>query len=146
MFRDTSLVNILGPVILMWVVISVIVHFRSREATALKQATQRFKLATIGTGFTLIVLWFSLPITPVLGTFGYPNNVEVVKSPELLLTYLQDYNKALVRTTEVVHWLIFIFVSWFLTSLYTFSKAIAASAVEQANRNELEDVKSLQSA
>src|SRR5882672_3343096 len=107
MFEGVGLSYILFPVVVLWVAVVGIVRFRSRNQDPLRRAFQRFKILTIATGATLIVLWFCLPYTPVLGTFGYPKSIEDVKTPELVLRYLQDYNKALVRTTEVVYWVIF---------------------------------------
>jgi hypothetical protein len=64
-----------------------------------------------------MILYLSLPITPVLKTFGYPNNVSDIKLETDVLHQLQQYNKAIVRTTEVVSWFLFLFVFWFLTNL-----------------------------
>jgi hypothetical protein len=136
MFEHVSLAYVLFPVVVSWVVVVGIVRFRSRNEDPLKRAFQRFKFLTIATGTTLIMLWFCLPHTPGLATFGYPKSIEDVKTPELVLRYLQDYNKALVRTTEVVYWVIFLFVGWFLTSLFDFTKAVAHSAGGQARRKE----------
>ena len=85
-----------------------------------------FKLTTIATGAFMIIPWFLLPCTPVLSTFGFPKTVGEIQSPENLLKFLQDYNKALVRTTEVLHWFIFIFVWWFLAGLNLFATVIKA--------------------
>src|SRR5438552_3612064 len=73
-------------------------------------------------GAFLVLLWFLLPATPVLSTFGFPKTVEDIHSAERLLDYLQRYNRALVRTTEVLHWFIFVFVWWFLAALYSLTK------------------------
>lgn len=83
----------------------------------------RFHLAFVG-GFC-ILLWFLLPATPVLSTFGYPKSESDIQSAQSLLRYLQDYNRALVRTTQVLHWFIFVFVWWFMTTLYELSKTLA---------------------
>lgn len=75
------------------------------------------------TGVIMVVLWLSLPSTPSLSTFGYPDSIENINSQEKLLNLLQDYNRALVRTTEVVHWLIFIGMFWILMSVWQLLKA-----------------------
>jgi hypothetical protein len=79
---------------------------------------------SIAVGAFLIMLWMLLPCTPVLSTFGNPKTVGEIQSPENLLKFLQDYNKALVRTTEVLHWFIFVFVWWFLAGLNMFSTVL----------------------
>ena len=49
----------------------------------------------------------------------------VNQSGPLLLDLLQNYNRALVRTTDVLYWFVFTFVWWFLTSYHDFAKVIA---------------------
>jgi hypothetical protein len=87
-------------------------------------------------GAFCLLLWFLLPTTPVLSTFGYPTTEGNIQSASRLLKYLQDYNKAIVRTTQVVHWFIFVFVWWFLTSYFDFSKAITAERKNGASSTE----------
>jgi len=87
-------------------------------------------------GAFCLLLWFLLPSTPVLSTFGYPKTEGDIQSASRLLKYLQDYNKALVRTTQVVHWFIFVFVWWFLTSYFYFSKAITSERKHDASSPE----------
>ncbi len=74
----------------------------------------------------LLLLWFALPSTPVLSTFGYPSNPEVVNQPRLLLPLLQNYNRAIVRTTDVVFWAIFILVWGVLLPIYYYAKILTA--------------------
>jgi hypothetical protein len=131
MFIKTQLAVILGPALLAWVIIYCVVTFRRRRAKAdpVQRAWSEFRLSTIGTGVILLLLWFALPQTPILSTFGYPADLASISQPQNLLKYLQDYNIALVRTTEVVHWLLFIFVWWFLAAIYSFSKNMGLSAI-----------------
>lgn len=74
-------------------------------------------------GVLLAVMMFSLPSTPSLSTFGYPETVEDINNPEKVLKLLQRYNKAIVRTIEIVHWLIFISIFWILTAVYQLLQA-----------------------
>jgi len=128
MFINTKLIYILGPAIGFWVVVSLVVGLRlAKESDPVKRAWAYFKLATIGTGTMLMLLWFALPSTPSLSTFGYPAEVAAVSQPQRLLNYLQEYNRALVRTTEVVYGLLFLFVWWFLQALYALSKALTSA-------------------
>ena len=83
----------------------------------------------------LLLLWFLLPQTPVLSTFGFPQSVEDIQSAKHLLRYLQDYNRALVRTTSVLHWFIFVFVWWFLTAIYSLSKALSNVPDAQSDKS-----------
>ena len=61
-----------------------------------------------------------MPSSVVLDTFGYPDSVEDIQNQGKLLYYLQEYNKAIVRTGEMFHFFLNLFVFWFLVSLYLF--------------------------
>ena len=132
MFIDIQLAYILLPVVLFWVVVSVVMRVRqTKESDAARRAWMNFKLNAIASATLLVILWFALPSTPVLSTFGYPKGLDDVSDPRRLLKYLQDYNRAVVRTTEVVQWLLFLFVWGFGSALYdllrTLTKPPAAS-------------------
>jgi hypothetical protein len=102
-------------------------YFLRREQDPLRKALKlvRVNLVIIG-GFCLL-LWWQLPFTPVLSTFGYPQTEIDVQSAKTLLRYLQDYNRALVRTTEVLSRFIFVFVWWFIAMLFDLSKTISTT-------------------
>lgn len=102
-------------------------YFLRREQAPLRKALKliRLNLAIVG-GFCLL-LWWQLPITPALSTFGYPRTPNDVQSTESLLRYLQDYNQALVRTTQVLSYFIFVFVWWFIATLFDLSKILSAT-------------------
>jgi hypothetical protein len=137
MFIDTDLYRILGPALIVIVVGSLIGRTRiSRQPSELHKAIAQLRLVTIATGVLLLLLWFLLPQTPVLSTFGLPQSVEDIQSPRRLLQYLQDYNRALVRTTSVLHWFIFVFVWWFLTAIYSLSKALSNVPHVQSGKSE----------
>jgi amino acid transporter len=76
----------------------------------------------LGLGAVLLCLWFLLPHTPVLSTFGYPEQTADIDTPEKLLRYLQGTNRALVRTIDVLRNFLFVFVWIFLASIYGQSK------------------------
>jgi|AntRauTorckE6833_2_1112554.scaffolds.fasta_scaffold16966_1 hypothetical protein len=97
---------------------------RKRE-NELEKAISLLKVNTFAVGLLSILLWFLLPSTPTLSTFGFPETVQEIQSNEQLLNYLQEYNQAIVRTTRVVYWFIFIFVWWFLASVYSLIKALS---------------------
>jgi hypothetical protein len=125
MLVNADLLYVLIPAIFIWVVIALLVRLHARDETDLvKRALREFRLSVFATGSILILLWFLLPRTPVLSTFGYPQDVEIVRQPTRLLSLLRDYNRALVRTTEVVYWFLFVMVWWFISSVYFFAKAL----------------------
>lgn len=134
MFIDYDILYILGPAIVLFVMITFISRLRyGKEVDPMKRALKLLKLNMIIVGTFCLLLWFLLPITPVLSTFGYPKSEGDIQTTKLLLNYLQDYNKALVRTTSVLYWFIFIFVWWFITAFFDFTRAI--TAVEANNKN-----------
>src|SRR5215510_14157617 len=98
MFIDESILYIIGPAIIVVVVASLVFrYFLRREQGPLKRALKLFKLNLALVGGFCLILWFMLPMTPVLSTFGYPQAETDIQSTKLLLGYLQDYNRALVR-------------------------------------------------
>jgi len=127
MFIDHNIMYILGPAMVLFVGTTLVLRSRcNKEEDLLKRALKLLKLNMIIVGVFCILLWFLLPMTPVLSTFGYPKSEGDIQTTKLLLNYLQGYNKALVRTTSVLFWFIFVFVWWFITSFFDFSKAITA--------------------
>ena len=125
MFIDIQLANILLPVVVFWVVVSVVMRVRqTKESDAARRAWMNFKLTAIASATLLAILWFALPSTASLSTFGYPKALDDVSDPRRLLKYLQDYNRAVVRTTEVVHWFLFLFVFGFGSALYGFLRTL----------------------
>jgi len=73
-------------------------------------------------GFVMAFMLFWLPSTPSLASFGYPADIDDIENKQKLLKYLQDYNEAIVKTTEVVHWMIFITVFWFVSIISSIIK------------------------
>ena len=133
MFIDYDILFILGPAIVLFVGTTFVMRSRyGKEEDPLKRALKLLKFNMIIVGAFCITLWFLLPITPALSTFGYPKSEKNIQTTELLLKYLQDYNKALVRTTSVLFWFIFVFVWWFITSFFEFARAIT---VDPINKN-----------
>ncbi len=66
-------------------------------------------------GIIMVFIWYTLPSTPSLDSFGYPNNIDDIENKQKLLKYLQDYNHAIVKTTEALYWVIFFTVFWFIS-------------------------------
>jgi len=87
------------------------------------KAIQNLKISIFTTGFISLVLWFLLP-TPAFSAFG-PQSVSDIQSSEEILAYLQNYNKAITRTTQVVYFFIFIFVWGFLSSIHYLIKVVS---------------------
>ena len=90
-------------------------HFIVQRKNSIK-LTLQFRL--IFYSIVMMILWFSLPNTSYLVSFGYPNDVFDIESKEKLLKYLQDYNDAIVKTTKVLHYMILITTFWLISILF----------------------------
>ncbi|MGA1983430.1 MAG: hypothetical protein ABSG84_13315 [Acidobacteriaceae bacterium] len=124
MFINTPMWQIILAALLLSVPFFAIAQFKGSKLTdPLARECERFRFRMIGLGVVLLVLLFALPVTAVLGTFGYPTSLE----PHSLLQQLQESNRALVRTTEVLYWLIFLLIWWLIASLFRFSKELGST-------------------
>ena len=94
-----------------------------QNSTELSKSIDHFKITSIVFGALLLILLLSLPSTPNLKTIGYPEDISAIKGDAKILNLFQEYNKAIVRTTEVLHWFLFLFIWWFLTTLFGVAKA-----------------------
>jgi len=84
MFIDIQLAYILLPVVLFWLAVSVVMRLRqTKEPDTARRAWMNFKLNAIASATLLVILWFALPSTPVLSTFGYPKGLDDVTSVRL---------------------------------------------------------------
>jgi Na+/serine symporter len=125
MFTDAQLAYLLVPVILCWLVVAVLMRRRqAKEPDPIKRAWINFKVTTIGSGIVLVILWLALPSTASLSTFGHSKGLSDVTDPQVLMIYMRDCIQAVVRTTEVVGWLLFLLVLWFGSALYDFLRIL----------------------
>ena len=124
MYTDINLNYILLPAFLIAGIFIVVMRLRlnKQNLTVAGESVALLKIYIVAIGFIIFLLWFSLPSTASLKTFGYPEDISEIKNEKHLLNLLQSYNKAIVRTTEVLHWFIFIFIWWFLSTLYYVTK------------------------
>lgn len=132
MFNELNHLYIVIPIICILGAIMLILRSRlTKEPDKLTKAFKLLQLNVVITGAFFLALWLILPSTPSLGTAGYPGSVETIQSPERLLELLQAYNRALVRTTAVLHWFILVFVAWFLLSIYNLCKVVTEVIAER---------------
>lgn len=97
--------------------IAYLVRFRKKNVDAF----EKMKLSLILFGIYSVVLWLCVPATPILETFGYPETVSDIKTDAQILRLFQDYNKAIVRTTEILKWFLFGFIWFFMTNIYLYA-------------------------
>lgn len=125
MFQDIDLIIFFGPALLLsTLVLLIMANFRNRkDATMLNKVIDHFKITSIVFGILLVILWLSLPSNPSLKSFGYPTTIADIKGDANMLRLFQSYNKAIVRTAEVLQWFLFLFTWWFLTTLFGIANA-----------------------
>jgi len=99
------------------VIIFLGIRRKRRNLGPVASAMEHFVVSSIAFGILLSILWMSLPSTSSLKTFGYPDDLSNIETKEQMLTLFQSYNKAIVRTTEVLSWFLFVFIWWFLATL-----------------------------
>ena len=131
MFTALDINFVLVPLMFVLAVVSRLVRRRSkREPDPIKRTywvlKMDFGILTVFLAFMLL----SLPGTPALSTFGHPDGVEDISSPDRLLHYMQWYNRTLVRTTQVMFWFILIFPGWFMLHLRQFAEIISAGKLD----------------
>jgi hypothetical protein len=125
MFTNYDLINYFGPALLIATLVLLVIRVLSnkKDTTELSKAIDHFKATSLIFGVLIIILYLSLPLTASLKTFGYPEDISEINKDKDILRLLQEYNKAIVRTTEVLQWFLFLFVWWFLTTLFGVAKA-----------------------
>jgi hypothetical protein len=125
MFTNYDLINYFGPALLIasFVLLVISIQSNKKDTSELSKAINHFKATSLLFGVLIIILYLSLPSTPSLKSFGYPEDISAIKKDTDILRLLQEYNKAIVRTTEVLQWFLFLFVWWFLTTLFGVAKA-----------------------
>jgi ABC-type sulfate transport system permease component len=103
-----------------------------REKNPLTKAFRLYALHLAAMSAFLLVVWFTIPIAPVLGTLDYAKSAESIRSPEALASLLQTYNNALARMAAALHWFILVFVAWFLLNTYRFSQTLVSVLSDRA--------------
>jgi Na+-driven multidrug efflux pump len=132
MFGDINMLFIFGPAMIFAGTFAFVSRKRIRQqnTTEIRKAINYFKVVSITFGSLVLVLFLLLPSTPSLSTFGYPDGTAEINNQQKLLHLLQEYNKAIVRTTEVVFWFLFLFIWWFLTALYAVAKSFSDTSAD----------------
>ena len=123
MFDDIDMIWIMAAYIVIYIVVILVTQSRFPILTMLQIRIALFAL------FTILML-FSLPDTPSLGTFGYPESIQDIATPEKTLKFLQRYNLAIGRTTEVLHYFLFLTVVFFLSIINDIIKVIKAADLQ----------------
>lgn len=107
---------------------------RSRTGDKLRNALHSLQVTATMILFAFVVMWILLPHTATLSTFGYPETAEDVNTPEKVLKLMQKYNQVITRTTEVVHWTLFLLAFWFMATLIGVAN-VAKQRLDEKNFN-----------
>src|SRR5690606_32072058 len=116
MFKEIPIIYVVALLFLMYL-IAYFVKFKNKNVDAF----EKMKLSLILFGIYSVVLWLCVPLTPTLETFGYPETVNDIKTDAQILNLLQEYNKAIVRTTDILKWFLFGFIWFFMTNIYLYT-------------------------
>ena len=132
MFAHLSLVYVFGPAM---TIASILLFFYDRKInkqsiSILEKAIRHFKFTPIVFGSLVLILCLLLPVIASLSTFGYLTEISNVNNEAKILHYFQEYNTAIVRTTDVVKWFLFLFMWWFLSSLYLLVTALKGNTIK----------------
>lgn len=105
-----------------------------------EKAILNFKISTVSTGFMCMFLLILLP-SPTLTSIGSQSISDIQSSGEVL-GYLQNYESAISRTTQVLHFFIFFFVWGFLSSVYYVTKLFDKMREKELLQNRKEKITS----
>jgi energy-coupling factor transporter transmembrane protein EcfT len=125
MFDGVGFYYVVLPAVLVVAIMIVLAKRKiDRESDTFKRALETVRLYVAITLLLSMLLWCLLPNVAVLGSFGYPTEANSLQDPALLLNYLQSYNKAIVRTTQVVQMFLLFFAALFLATLYVLTSEL----------------------
>ena len=123
LFENADLNVALFPILLLLVALTLCSrHFFWKKEEKPRRLLKQFRLEIILMACFLVVLLASLPFYPALMSFHFPNTIKDVSSAEQILTYLQIYNREIVRTVQVLFWIIFEFII-FMSLVYNYVKS-----------------------
>ena len=114
---------------------ALIFHRRRNDyhGISLRRSLWRFKVNLILLAVCITIAAATLYIlTAALNDYGYPNVPEDVQTAEQILNYLQQYNRAIMTNTYALLWFFYALTVWFLTTLYSFAKAMVQALFVQS--------------
>lgn len=124
MLSEFDLFNIIlsAFAIMLVSIFSFFLYLRSKNITGKARVVATTKFNVCIYIFFCFILWFSLPSTAVLKSFGYPNGIEDIATDEKILDILQEYNSAIARTTDVLYNFIFFTAVWLISNFFTYTR------------------------
>jgi hypothetical protein len=127
----STLFPFLIPLIVLVILIGTFSAYRfspERESISIGRSLKRFRISLICLAICLGIAAIAIQILMSnLGDLGYSNISEDVQTVEQIMDYLQQQNRAIAINTYALLWFFYVFIVWFLTTLYTFSQSLAAA-------------------
>lgn len=112
-----------------------------------EESIQTLRAKSWGLSIATIYLWFCLPQTSSLSTFGRPDFVSDLASPEQMLEHLVEYNIAICQISNVVLCFFILFAAWLhngvIKLLNVWSDLSEVSLSLRENRQENSDTSAL---
>ncbi|MGK4566092.1 hypothetical protein [Flavobacterium sp. 3HN19-14] len=123
MFDDIDIIWVVMPYVLFYVLVVLIARTRIPLLTMLQVRLGLFSLF-------LVLMILALPNTVSLSGAAYPESIDAIASPEKTLKFLQRYNEATVRNSEVLHWSLFFTAVFFFSIINDIIKVIKSADLE----------------
>ena len=90
----------------------IVIRSTRNASGSLHDSIQNLRAQTWGLAIATIYLWFCLPKTPSLSTFGRPEVVSDIASPDQLFKQFVEYNVAICQTSNVLLCFFILFAVW----------------------------------
>jgi hypothetical protein len=127
----STLFPFLMPLIVLIILIGTFSAYRfssEQQTISIGQSLKRFRISliclAIGLGIAAIAIQI---LMSNLSDLGYSDISEDVQTVEQIINYLQQQQRAIAINTYSLLWFFYIFVVWFMTTLYVFCQSIAAA-------------------
>ena len=113
------------PLIFLIILIATLLAYRfsnKPEVISIRRSLQRFKISLICLAICLGIAAVAIQILMRnLNSLGYSGISEDMQTAEQIIDYLQQQQRAIAINTYALLWFFYVFVVWFLTTLYAFS-------------------------
>lgn len=127
-----TLFPFLMPLIVLIILIRTFSAYRfsnAQEMTSIGQSLKRFRISLICLAICLVIAAIALQILMRnLNNLGYSDISEDMQTVEQIIDYLQQQQpRAIAINTYALLWFFYVFIVWFMTTLYAFSHSLAAA-------------------
>ncbi len=123
-FKKTELIEILGFVLILTLIGFFVIKIFEKKWFKTDKELLIFKIKSQLIIFTifLIIFYLKSSLSPTFNTFYYPEDLSDIEDKKQLLKLLQEYNNTIHETSELLHWFILLFATFFLGSIFNLLK------------------------